>query len=209
MQRLAVEYPAWLQETFGDQISLRCKANGGLYVFLGTRLRQECWFRKRHGVYIWLGDPAPEEIDLLTQGVSNPASLKELTHTYAGTTVNWRFHVKTAGDYELLQEVTRRMIERGNQPMTMVEAAYSILRNAGGGPLHVSDILQQALEQGLIETSGQTPQLSLELVGPHLLRRPPRFARSSARCWQSSRATSRRRRATARCGPRWPSRSAT
>lgn len=164
VQRLAVEYPAWLQDTFGDQISLRCKAGGGLYVFLGTRMRQECWFRKRHGVYIWLGDPAPEEIDLLTQGVSDPSSLKELTRKYAGTTVNWRFHVKTAGDYELLQEVTRRMIERGNQPMTMVEAAYSILRNAGGGPLHVSDILQQALEQGLIETSGQTPQLSLSSV---------------------------------------------
>lgn len=179
VQRLSSEHPAWLQSTFGDQISLRFKAGGGLYVFLGARMRQECWFRKRRWVYVWLGDPAPEEIDLLRQGLSDPATLKSTKSQYFGNTTNCRFFVKTEGDYELLKEITRRMIERGNRPMTMAEAAHTILRNAGGGPLHLSDILEQALEQGLIETSGQTPQLSLASV----LLRDGRFNNLGKNMW--------------------------
>ncbi len=51
-----------------------------------------------------------------------------------------------------------------NRPMTMAEAAYTILRKAGGGPLHLTNILEQALEQKLIEPTGQTPQLSLASI---------------------------------------------
>jgi hypothetical protein len=41
--------------------------------------------------------------------------LKSTKHQYYGSTTNRRFLVRTEGDYKLLQEITRRMVERGNQ----------------------------------------------------------------------------------------------
>ncbi len=45
--------------------------------------------------------------------------------------------------------------------LSMADAAYEVLRKIGGGPLHLPDILEQALARGLIAAGGATPQLSL------------------------------------------------
>ncbi|RME43680.1 MAG: hypothetical protein D6791_14885 [Chloroflexi bacterium] len=44
--------------------------------------------------------------------------------------------------------------------MTFLDAAHEILRQAGH-PLHYADITQRALEQGLIETAGQTLEATI------------------------------------------------
>lgn len=118
VQRLFYEHPAWLQDIFGDEIRLDPKRRGRLSVYLGERRRQEYDFNYKGGLYVEHGDLTPDEIELLRHGLSDPSSLKELTRKYAGSTVYWRFHVRTEGDYALLQDLTRAMIEGDTVPMT-------------------------------------------------------------------------------------------
>ncbi|NJL06546.1 MAG: AAA domain-containing protein, partial [Chloroflexaceae bacterium] len=63
--------------------------------------------------------------------------------------------------------------------LSMADAAYEVLRKIGGGPLHLPDILAQALAQGLIAPSGATPQLSLSTA----LRRDNRFTNLGENRW--------------------------
>ena len=48
--------------------------------------------------------------------------------------------------------------------MTFLDAAYTILSEAGGGPLHVTEILQTALQRNMIKSRGKTPHLSMSAV---------------------------------------------
>ena len=66
--------------------------------------------------------------------------------------------------------------------MTMADAAYTVLRDAGGGPLHVKAILKQALDRKMFATQGKTPQLSLSSV---MLRDPERrFVNEGRNQWR-------------------------
>ncbi len=45
--------------------------------------------------------------------------------------------------------------------MTFIEAAVKVLEESGGGPLHYREIAQQAIASGYIQTSGRTPEATL------------------------------------------------
>src|SRR2546426_7528436 len=48
--------------------------------------------------------------------------------------------------------------------LTFFDAAIKVLEDAGGGPLHYSDIARQALERGLVQTSGLTPDATMGAI---------------------------------------------
>src|SRR6266545_4525065 len=49
-------------------------------------------------------------------------------------------------------------------PMTFGDAAYALLSEAGGGPLHATAMVKTALERGMIISHGKTPHLSMATV---------------------------------------------
>ena len=53
-----------------------------------------------------------------------------------------------------------RLFATGVAPVTYLEAAEAILKEAGG-PLHYKEISRRALERGLIEPKGQTPEATM------------------------------------------------
>ncbi|MBP1466161.1 AAA family ATPase [Candidatus Chloroploca sp. M-50] len=63
--------------------------------------------------------------------------------------------------------------------MTIADAAFTILSRAGGGPLHLSDLLARIQMEGLAELRGQTPQLSLASI----LLRDERFHNRGRNSW--------------------------
>ena len=71
---------------------------------------------------------------------------------------------------------------------SFTEAAYKILR-ASGKPMHTLEIVQKALEKGLIETHGETPKntmyasLFLENKRRTEHSRKPRFKHISKSTW--------------------------
>src|SRR5262245_59714426 len=46
-------------------------------------------------------------------------------------------------------------------PMTFGDAAYVLLSEVGGGPLHATAMVKTALERGMIKSHGKTPHLSM------------------------------------------------
>lgn len=64
-------------------------------------------------------------------------------------------------------------------PMNLADAAYFVLSRAGGGPLHLSDLLERIQTENLVELRGQTPQLSLSSV----LLRDERFHNLGKNSW--------------------------
>jgi hypothetical protein len=170
---LVTEYPQWLAETFGDQVVFEPLENQRFRVLSKGKPIQRGRFNQTDGLYVWFLNLPDALCNKLQHTLSRPSSFKR-SRRYG----EWghRFIVYTADDYRLLQEIMEDMI---HQPMTMAEAAHTILSRSGGGPLHLSDILNQAQEQGLIETSGQTPQLSLASV----LLRDGRFNNLGKNMW--------------------------
>ena len=65
---------------------------------------------------------------------------------------------------EDVQLIARRAYGQIGEGMTIADAAFTILTRAGGGPLHLSDILNRIQDEGLAELRGQTPQLSLASI---------------------------------------------
>jgi 5-methylcytosine-specific restriction enzyme B len=84
----------------------------------------------------------------------------------------------TADEFNIIIDAARA-VASGEKSMSMTDAAHTILVRAGGGPLHLTDILAQAQDEGLIETTGQTPQLSLSSA----LLRDPRFSNLGRNMW--------------------------
>jgi hypothetical protein len=170
---LVTEYPQWLAETFGERIEFRPLENQRFSVLSKGNLIQRGRFHDTDGLHIWFPYLPADWADKIRSGLSKSSTFQPKRHKKKQ---GYRFIVYTENDYRLLQEITADMIR---QPMTMADAAHTILQNAGGGPLHLSDILKQAQEQELIETSGQTPQLSLDSV----LLRDGRFNNLSKNMW--------------------------
>ena len=67
-----------------------------------------------------------------------------------------RFRRVAPGVYTLVEPATRS--GRASGAMSFVDAAAQLLR---GGPLHYSEITRKALLQGLIETTGKTPEATM------------------------------------------------
>lgn len=116
VQLVADEYPSWLL-SLGPRVSLRLfKGEQHLGVTIDGRVRQHCWFNKVWGVYVAVWDPEPEDITLLREGLSNPGSLKPKNPkpypSDAPVKEGYRFKVNTVRDYELLKDLTQRMVSR-------------------------------------------------------------------------------------------------
>ena len=67
----------------------------------------------------------------------------------------------------------------GATTMSLTDAAYTVLTRAGGGPLHLSAILDRIQAESLADLRGQTPQLSLSSV----LLRDERFQNLGKNSW--------------------------
>lgn len=63
-----------------------------------------------------------------------------------------------------VQQIVQRAYASIGEAMTIADAAFTILTQAGGGPLHLSDILARIQAESMAELRGQTPQLSLASI---------------------------------------------
>ncbi len=114
VQYAAENYLNWLSETFGEVVQLRPFKGWQLGVVIADRLRQHCIFNEHRGLYVLLYNPAPEDLALLRERLSNVQSLKPKT-PYVHDLPNaegYRFFVNNQQDYELLKEITHRQVER-------------------------------------------------------------------------------------------------
>jgi len=84
--------------------------------------------------------------------------------------------VSTDGDYEVLKDITRRVVERVlktilervrekvKTPMTLTDAAFAVLSQAGGGPLSLKDIMERAQQRGLLDGQASGTALASALL---------------------------------------------
>lgn len=82
-------------------------------------------------------------------------------------------------DFRLIMNAARQAAET-TPIMTFTDAAFTVLHQAGDGPLHLNDILTRAEQQGLLQSSGQTPLLSLSSA----MLRDERFQNQGRNMWQ-------------------------
>jgi hypothetical protein len=65
------------------------------------------------------------------------------------------------------------------RPLTIAEAAFTVLSRAGGGPLHLSEVLRRIQAENLANLGGQTPQLTLASI----MLRDERFQNLGRNTW--------------------------
>jgi MoxR-like ATPase len=112
-----------------------------------------------------------------------PVNARELQHTVAwlGKGLRIAFQgksIRPVSDDDV-QAIVERAYPNEITPMTVANAAYLVLTRAGGGPMHLSDILAAIQQENLAELRGQTPQLSLASI----LLRDERFHNLGKNSW--------------------------
>ena len=121
-RRMAVEYPQWLLETFGDRITVRPEKERGLYVYVDGQLYQDLWLNRIHAVYVLLHEPVPWDLTPLRASLARPRSLKRREP------FGMRFFVTNDADYRLLQQVTLAAIKTEHEPSSLPSTLGSSLR---------------------------------------------------------------------------------
>lgn len=127
VRRLAIDYPKWLEQTFGKHILFHGLENQRFSVFAYNQRIQRGRFNQVEGLYVWLPRLEQELLNLLQNGLSSQHSLsKRLRQGVPG----YRFVVNTDTDYELLQEVTKRfvgqMVQANSERQDNIAPAFSI-----------------------------------------------------------------------------------
>jgi len=65
------------------------------------------------------------------------------------------------GVFTLANGVPRKPAAKKAETLSFTEAAVAVLKQHGGGPMHYRDITAKALELGLLETKGKTPEATM------------------------------------------------
>jgi hypothetical protein len=172
-RRLVETYPAWLLRQFGERTKLLPGSGQTLFINLDGRFVQRVRINDMKGAEIWFPALTDAQVQHLRVMLSDPSTLNQKAshHSYPR---NWRFNVANERDLQLVQAIMIDLGDAGNHTqtsrrergsesagMTIAEAAFVVLSRAGGGPLHLSDILSQMQAEELVDLRGQTPQLSL------------------------------------------------
>jgi MoxR-like ATPase len=115
-RQLAKAYPTWLRE-LDDEISFVPGRNPGeLEIRLhGERLQYLAFnTSKVRNLYVLLYEPAPDDLDLLRDGLLSPGSLRNWKDQKIGNRIlrQSRFFVNNDHDYDLLKEITKRQVAR-------------------------------------------------------------------------------------------------
>jgi 5-methylcytosine-specific restriction enzyme B len=120
----------------------------------------------------------PVSLDLKKNavGLSNhiPWLAKGLAVAFQGQSIR----VALPQDWQTIIDAARAASLR-KSTMSLADAAFTILSRTGGGPLHLKEIFSQVQAAGLVETAGQTPQLSLSSA----LLRDERFRNLGGNMW--------------------------
>jgi hypothetical protein len=170
------DYPAWLTATFGDRIVLRLHPQKPeLGVLIKGRWHHYVSFNpQRQGLYVLMSGLEEADLHTLRSQLQRPETLRQRDY---GSQTGWRFFAATPDDYALLKTLVQRTI--GTPMLTIADAAFTILRRAGGGPLHLSEVLRRIQAENLANLGGQTPQLSLASI----LLRDERFQNLGKNTW--------------------------
>lgn len=67
-------------------------------------------------------------------------------------------HVATARMPQRTQQASSR---RARKKLSFTESAYRILESCGGKPMHYREITRRALEDGMLDTAGKTPEATM------------------------------------------------
>ena len=108
-QRIAAEYPEWLAKAFGARVEFRSAKRQIFWVMIGGRRAQRGRINKRGGMWMWLRALPDEDQQYLSAQLADPTTLQDRT---INGMLGQRFIINTESDYQLVQEITRRQVER-------------------------------------------------------------------------------------------------
>lgn len=114
---IAAEYPEWLEQEFGLRIEFRPGNRQTFWVLINGRWMQRGRINKRGGMWMWLRDLSVEDQQYLHSELEDPTTLQD---RMLRAIVGQRFILNSEGDYQLLQEITRRMVERSLEELWQV-----------------------------------------------------------------------------------------
>jgi hypothetical protein len=181
-KQLIVDYPAWLSSQFQDRVSILPGAKQRIMISIDDRWVQTIRINDRKGAEVWLTSLTHQQVGRLREQLSQPQSLAQKPSQLATYPNHWRFNIETPGDIDLCKELMVEIAatrQPAASPMSIADAAYTGLARAGGGPLHLSDILKQIQDADMATMRGQTPQLSLASI----MLRDERFQNLGRNTW--------------------------
>jgi 5-methylcytosine-specific restriction enzyme B len=191
--RLIDIYPEWLYQQFDQRVRLLPGANQELFVNLDGRFVQRLRINDAKGAEVWFTALSDRQVERLRSELVNPATLNQKA-SQIGYPRNWRFNLTGESDIALVRELmmdlasdSTALRDTGSEAgrrirvrsTTLADAAFFVLSRAGGGPMHLSDMLDRIQQEELAETRGQTPHLSLSST----LLRDERFQNLGKNTW--------------------------
>ncbi|MDQ2995746.1 MAG: EVE domain-containing protein, partial [Chloroflexota bacterium] len=148
VRKIIMDYPEWIQTTFGKQVEFRAYAQPSFGVAVKNVRLQFCQFTREDNISVELYNASENERQLIREQLSAPQTISDKPFFFS-------FRVNTDADYQLLKSVTKHMVNRvlGGTPelqeMTGVEAGLS-------GNAQIRIALQEMVDRG---GSSTVPQI--------------------------------------------------
>jgi hypothetical protein len=128
LQRLVRDYPSWLQ-ALDPHIEIQIHSRSELKLRLAGQTFQYCQFNDVWDLYIRLNETPSQDIEYLREHLSDPGSI-QIPKPWGNPRLNGpRFYVRTEDDYRVLQEITRRQVDRlgGSWPEAITNPAFVVI----------------------------------------------------------------------------------